>query len=128
MKMIGVIGIIVAVILIITISIVIYLKLGKKEKENEFQNVEMENSLQARETNPDPLDEQPPLTFKHVNYKKERNELLEDKRSMNQCENELPYSLNPPTGPKNESSAPSVPLKTSISGIPDIPPPPYSNS
>ena len=128
MKMIVVIGLVVAVILIITISIVIYLKLGKKKKENEFQSVEMENSLHAGETNPDPLNEQPPPTFKHVKYNKERNELLEDKKSMNQSGNELPYSLNPPTDPKNESNAPSAPLEPSISEIPDIPPPPYSNN
>ena len=128
MKMIVVIGLVVAVILIITISIVIYLKLGKKKKENEFQSVEMENSLHAGETNPDPLNEQPPPTFKHVKYNKERNELLEDKKSKNQCDNELPYSLNPPTDSKNESNAPSAPLETSISEIPDFPPPPYSNS
>lgn len=127
MKMIGVIGIAVAVILIITISTVIYLKLGKKKKENDFQNLEMENSLHAGETNPDSLNEQPPPTFKHVKYNEERNELLEDKRSMNQCNNELPYSLNPPRDPKNESNEPRAPLETSISGIPDISPPPYSN-
>ena len=114
------------VILIILISVTAYTKLKKKGSESDSPNVELDNNLSSN--NPAPSYAVPPVASKYVSSNNERNDLFGPNKTNNQIDNEPPYPLTPLQNSQLNTDGPIAPSDMSMSELPDIPPPPYSNS